>query len=61
MADKDDKDELPIKCNDATINNTACSSDSDPKEMRFCVKVFYEFNGGHHSSELCSIMTNFMK
>ena len=34
---------------------------SDPKEMRFCVKVFYEFNGWHHASELCSIMTNFMK
>ena len=47
--------------NSGDANNTACSSDSDPKEMRFCVKVFYEFNGGHHSSELCSIMTNFMK
>lgn len=31
---------------------------SDPKEMRFCVKVFYNING-KHSSELCSIMTNF--
>ena len=34
---------------------------STPKEMRFCVKVFYEFNGWHHASELCSIMTNFME
>lgn len=33
----------------------------DPKELRFCVKVFYEFNGWHHASELCSIMTNFME
>ena len=35
--------------------------DSEPKELRFCVKVFYEFNGSHHASELCSIMTNFME
>ncbi len=35
--------------------------DSSPKEMRFCVKVFYEFNGWYHASELCSIMTNFME
>lgn len=36
-------------------------TDLTPKEMRFCVKVFYEFNGWHHASELCSIMTNFME
>lgn len=36
-------------------------TNSDPKELRFCVKVFYEFNGWHHASELCSIMTNFME
>ncbi len=36
-------------------------TNSDPKELRFCVKVFYEFNGSHHASELCSIMTNFME
>lgn len=34
---------------------------SDPKELRFCVKVFYENNQWQHSSELCSIMTNFME
>ena len=40
---------------------TTSYTNSDPKEMRFCVKVFYEFNGWHHASELCSIMTNFME
>ncbi len=51
-----------VYCKDSDDTNiTACSSDSDPKEMRFCVKVFYEFNGWRHASELCSIMTNFMK
>jgi hypothetical protein len=34
---------------------------SDPKEMRFCVKTFYKMGVWHHSSELCSIMTNFME
>ena len=43
------------------VDSSHCNNDSDPKEMRFCVKVFYEFNGWHHASELCSIMTNFMK
>ena len=43
------------------LNVTTDYTNSDPKEMRFCVKVFYEFNGWHHASELCSIMTNFMK
>ncbi len=42
-------------------DSSSCSDDSDPKEIRFCVKVFYEFNGWHHASELCSIMTNFME
>ena len=32
-----------------------------PAEMRFCVKVFYEANWSKHSTELCSIMTNFME
>ncbi len=35
--------------------------DTDPKELRFCVKVFYTYNGWRHSTELCSIMTNFME
>ena len=38
---------------------SGCSESSCPKEMRFCVKVFYTSNGWKHSSELCSIMTNF--
>ena len=42
-------------------NQTDCTNDSDPKELRFCVKVFYTYNGWHHASELCSIMTNFME
>ena len=36
-------------------------SNSDPKEMRFCVKVFYRNLSTPHSTELCSIMTNFEK
>jgi len=36
-------------------------NDDDPKEMRFCVKVFYELNWWKHQNELCSIMTNFME
>ena len=32
-----------------------------PKEMRFCVKVFYDGIEWKHSTELCSIMTNFME
>ena len=39
MADKDDKDELPIKCNDATINNTACSSDEDDIVFQFKIII----------------------
>lgn len=38
-----------------------CSSEGAPKEMRFCVKVFYELNWWKHQNELCSIMTNFME
>ena len=36
-------------------------TNADPKELRFCVKVFYTYNGWNHASELCSIMTNFME
>ena len=32
-----------------------------PVEMRFCVKVFYQYENAKNSSELCSIMTNFME
>ncbi len=31
------------------VDSSHCDNDSDPKEMRFCVKVFYEFNGWHHA------------
>lgn len=43
------------------ITDSSDLTKSNPKELRFCVKVFYEFNGWHHASELCSIMTNFME
>ena len=33
--------------------------DACPKEMRFCVKVFYKNHNARRSTELCSIMTNF--
>lgn len=36
-------------------------TNSSPKEMRFCVKVFYRNLATPHSTELCSIMTNFME
>ena len=39
----------------------SCSSENCPKEMRFCVKVFYRNSQGQHATELCSIMTNFEK
>lgn len=41
--------------------STACPKESSPKEMRFCVKVFYTNGSARSSSELCSIMTNFME
>ena len=51
--------------NDTDPNQVAdfshCKNDTDPKELRFCVKVFYTYNGWYHASELCSIMTNFME
>ena len=40
---------------------TACSKDSDPRELRFCVKVFYKNVQWKHATELCSLMTNFME
>ena len=43
MADKDDKDELPIKCNDATINNTAFSSDEDDIVFQFKIIISIVF------------------
>lgn len=46
---------------DEAITDANDLTNSDPKELRFCVKVFYEFNWWQHASELCSIMTNFME
>ena len=47
--------EIPSTSTNSTFQN------SDPKELRFCVKVFYKNNQWQHASELCSIMTNFME
>ena len=44
-----------------SINDTSELQNSEPKEMRFCVKTFYKMGVWHHESELCSIMTNFME
>ena len=44
---------------DVELISNSCNEPSDPKELRFCVKVFYRNNWDPHSSELCSIMTNF--
>lgn len=41
------------------VNSANCGEASAPKEMRFCVKVFYSNNATKNTSELCSIMTNF--
>ena len=49
------------KNSDDQDDTTSCSLDSDPKEMRFCVKTFYKLGAWTHSTELCSIMTNFME
>ena len=49
------------KNSDYTDETGSCPLDSDPKEMRFCVKTFYKLGAWTHSSELCSIMTNFME
>ena len=51
-----DTEVYPTKKELANSNLT----DWTPAEMRFCVKVFYRWNW-EHATELCSIMTNFMK
>ena len=44
MADKgDDKDELPIKCNEATINNTACISEEEDIFFQFKIIISIVF------------------
>lgn len=47
--------------NDEILTGDPRLMDSTPKEMRFCVKTFYKMGVWAHSSELCSIMTNFME
>ena len=42
------------------VNGISALQNSDPKEIRFCVKTFYKMGVWLHSTELCSIMTNFM-
>ena len=37
------------------------SDDEEPKELHFCVKVFYRNAWWKHAKELCSVMTNFME
>ena len=39
----DDKDELPIKCNEATINNTACSNEEDDIVFQFKIIISIVF------------------
>ena len=44
MGDKDDdKDEIPIKCNDASINNTAYSTDEDDIVFQFKIIISIVF------------------
>ncbi len=42
-----------------SISNNFDLKNWDPKEMRFCVKVFYWNWINPYAVELCSIMTNF--
>lgn len=55
------KDATSPTSNDAISSWDPKLTDSTPKEMRFCVKTFYKMGIWNHSSELCSIMTNFME
>jgi len=50
-----------LRVYDKQCKIASCSKDSDPWELRFCVKVFYRNIQWQHASELCSIMTNFME
>ena len=49
------------KISNNLITDVSELKNSTPKEMRFCVKTFYKMGVWDHSSELCSIMTNFME
>ena len=46
---------------DSKVVDASALTNSTPKEMRFCVKTIYNMGAWYHSSELCSIMTNFME
>ena len=46
--------------NSSSISDSSCSNASDPKELRFCVKVYFR-SRWEQDVELCSIMTNFEK
>ena len=52
---KKDVENSDTKCEGDCLKNWTAA------ELRFCVKVFYEAMGWQHSTELCSIMTNFME
>lgn len=53
--------EIYCKDSDITSDTSSCVwDDNSPKEMRFCVKVFYA-SQWKHATELCGIMTNFME
>jgi hypothetical protein len=41
-----------------TIENCTSGNLKDPKELRFCVKVWH-FSTFRGSTELCGVMTNF--
>jgi hypothetical protein len=48
---------------DTVVSNCTTLDDctsSNPKELRFCVRVFY-IEARYGYSELCSVMTNFRK
>lgn len=46
------------KGNNNAENPSSSPQDDSPKELRFCVKVFY-VGTEYGFSELCSLMTNF--
>lgn len=45
---------------DVSLDSSACADKANPKELRFCVKVYFRSRWAQ-DVELCSIMTNFEK
>ena len=43
MADKDDKDELPIKCSEANVNKTGCLNEEDNIVFQFKIIITIVF------------------